>query len=131
MHRNYRQGEDEFIFNRCQQVDFAEFINFNRLIRFRECFRLIVVRDRAETIRCVDKMTKRLAATLTCERYRNRRIAFQHGETLVIDSERHGAFDIAVHTDHRFGDTLYLFRSIDTLVIEAFLSRTNRIKSQG
>ncbi|MDG6692561.1 hypothetical protein QCE80_13695, partial [Staphylococcus aureus] len=92
---------------------------------------LIVVRDRAETIRCVDLMTKRLAATLTRERYRNRRIAFHYGETLVIDSERHGAFDIAVHTDHRFGDTLYLFRSIDTLVIEAFLSRTNRIKSQG
>lgn len=36
-----------------------------------------------------------------------------------------------VHTDYGFGDALNLIRSIDTLVIKAFLSRTNRIESQG
>ena len=34
MHRNYGQ-EDNFILDHCLQVDFTEFVNLNRLIRFR------------------------------------------------------------------------------------------------
>jgi|GEM_PF-3713926 len=71
MHRHYRQGEDNFILDQCQQVDFTEFVNLNRFIRFRECFGLLVFDDRAKTILRVDLMGKRLAAALTLERYRN------------------------------------------------------------
>jgi hypothetical protein len=74
---------------------------------------------------------ERFPATLTFERNRHLCITGYNGKALVIDSERHGAFHITVHTDYRIGDTLNQIRSIDTFIIEAFLSRTNRIKSQG
>ncbi|SVM49148.1 Uncharacterised protein [Klebsiella pneumoniae] len=75
MHRNYGQGEDDFIFNQRQQIDFTEFVNLNRLIRFRQCLGLFVISDGAETIRCVDMMGERFPATLTFEGHRHRRIA--------------------------------------------------------
>ncbi|MNT55776.1 hypothetical protein D3C72_1930390 [compost metagenome] len=74
---------------------------------------------------------ERFPATLAFERYRDLCITVQNGQALVIDSERHGAFHISVHTDHKLGDTFSLIGGINTFVIEAFLSRTNRVKSQG
>ena len=71
MHRNDWQGEDDFIFNQRQKIDFTEFVNLNRLIRFRECFSLFVRTNRTKTIRCVNMLYKRFPATLTFERYRH------------------------------------------------------------
>ncbi|WP_349252405.1 hypothetical protein [Escherichia coli] len=36
------QQKDDFIFNHCKQIDFTEFVNLNRFIRFRQCFSLFV-----------------------------------------------------------------------------------------
>ena len=131
MHRNYGQGEDDFIFNHRQQIDFTEVVNLNRFIRFRQCFSLFVGTDRTKTICCVNLMGKRLAATLAFEGHRHFRITSYNREALVVDGERNGAFHITVHTDYRFGDTLNLIGQIDALIIKAFLSRANRIESQG
>ena len=76
-------------------------------------------------------MRKRFPATLALQRYRHLHVAGQDREALVIDIEGHVAFNITVYTDDERSDALRLIGGIDTLVIKAFLSRTNRIESQG
>lgn len=76
-------------------------------------------------------MGERFPATLAFESYRYLCIASNNGETLVIDSERHAAFHIAVHADYRIGYTFNLIAGIDAFVIKAFLSRAYRIRVRG
>lgn len=85
MHRNHRQGEDDFIFDHRQQIDFAVFIDVDRLVNFRQCFSLLVIGDRTETIRYVEVMLEWLITALALQRYANVGMPTDHSQPLIVD----------------------------------------------
>lgn len=87
MYWNYGQGEDNFIFDYCLQVDFIEFVNFNWFICFWQCFGLFVIFDGVKIICGVDVMGEWFFVMLVFESYCYFCIVSNNGEMLVIDSE--------------------------------------------
>ncbi|QUJ08167.1 hypothetical protein KCP77_16795 [Salmonella enterica subsp. enterica] len=70
-------------------------IVYQSVIRFRQCFSLLVGTDRAKTIRCVNLMGKRFPATLAhSERHRIPSVSPAKTATLAIDKGTIMAFHI-------------------------------------